>query len=48
MRLGTSVIDALLHARVILAKRFATLDQISTGRAIMQASGGQRIVDTLG
>lgn len=34
VRLGTSVIDALFHAPVILAKRYATLDQLSGGRAI--------------
>ena len=34
VRLGTSVVDALFHTPVILAKRFATLDQLSGGRAI--------------
>jgi probable F420-dependent oxidoreductase len=34
IRLGTSVIDALLHPPVVLARRFATLDQLSGGRAI--------------
>ena len=34
IRLGTSVIDALFHAPVVLAKRFAALDQFSGGRAI--------------
>jgi probable F420-dependent oxidoreductase len=32
--LGTSVIDILFHNPVILAKRFATLDVLSEGRAI--------------
>ena len=32
--LGTSVIDILFHNPVILAKRFATLDVISCGRAL--------------
>jgi probable F420-dependent oxidoreductase len=32
--LGTSVIDALLHPPVVLARRFATLDQFSGGRVI--------------
>ena len=32
--LGTSVIDMLFHNPVILAKRFATLDMLSEGRAI--------------
>ena len=32
--LGTSVIDMLFHNPVILAKRFATLDVLSNGRAI--------------
>jgi alkanesulfonate monooxygenase SsuD/methylene tetrahydromethanopterin reductase-like flavin-dependent oxidoreductase (luciferase family) len=36
------VIDALLHAPVVLARRFATLDQFSGGRvvAVMRASWG--------
>jgi alkanesulfonate monooxygenase SsuD/methylene tetrahydromethanopterin reductase-like flavin-dependent oxidoreductase (luciferase family) len=40
--LGTSVVDALFHAPVILARRFATLDQLSGGRvfrAAAQAAG---------
>ena len=37
--LGTSVIDALFHPPVMLARRFATLDQFSNGRVI--ASWGQ-------
>ena len=32
--LGTSVIDMLFHNPVVLAKRFATLDIVSNGRAI--------------
>jgi probable F420-dependent oxidoreductase len=34
IKLGTSVIDALLHPPVVLARRFATLDQFSHGRVI--------------
>ena len=34
IKLGTSIIDALFHAPVVLARRFATLDQLSGGRAI--------------
>jgi len=34
IKLGTSVIDALFHVPVVLAKRFAALDQFSGGRAI--------------
>ena len=34
VRLGTSVVDALFHVPVILAKRYATLDQLSNGRAL--------------
>jgi probable F420-dependent oxidoreductase len=33
-RLGTSVVDALLHPPVVLARRLATLDQFSGGRVI--------------
>lgn len=32
--LGTSVIDALLHTPVVLARRLATLDQFSGGRVV--------------
>ena len=32
--LGTSVIDMLFHNPVVLARRFATLDVLSNGRAI--------------
>ncbi|GAA1039382.1 LLM class F420-dependent oxidoreductase [Virgisporangium ochraceum] len=34
VRLGTSVIDALLHPPVVLARRFAALDQFSGGRVV--------------
>jgi probable F420-dependent oxidoreductase len=34
IKLGTSIIDALLHVPVVLARRYATLDQLSGGRAI--------------
>jgi probable F420-dependent oxidoreductase len=34
IKLGTSVVDALLHPPVVLARRFATLDQFSGGRVI--------------
>lgn len=34
IKLGTSVIDALLHPPIVLARRFATLDQFSGGRVI--------------
>ncbi len=34
VRLGTSIMDALFHAPAILARRFATLDQLSGGRVI--------------
>jgi probable F420-dependent oxidoreductase len=34
IKLGTSIVDALLHPAIVLAKRFATLDQLSEGRAI--------------
>jgi len=34
IKLGTSVIDALFHVPVVLAKRFAALDQFSGGRAV--------------
>jgi probable F420-dependent oxidoreductase len=34
VKLGTSVVDALFHPPVVLARRFATLDQLSGGRAI--------------
>jgi len=34
IKLGTSIIDALLHPAVVLAKRFATVDQFSGGRVV--------------
>ncbi len=34
IKLGTSVMDALFHVPVVLARRFATLDQLSGGRVI--------------
>lgn len=34
IKLGTSVIDALFHVPVVLARRLATLDQLSNGRVI--------------
>jgi probable F420-dependent oxidoreductase len=34
VKLGTSVIDALLHPPVVLGRRFATLDQLSGGRVV--------------
>lgn len=34
VQLGTSVVNAMFHPPVILARRFATLDQLSGGRAI--------------
>ncbi|WP_433440800.1 TIGR03619 family F420-dependent LLM class oxidoreductase [Nonomuraea sp. CA-141351] len=34
IKLGTSIVDALLHPAAVLAKRFATLDQFSGGRLI--------------
>jgi probable F420-dependent oxidoreductase len=34
IKLGTSIIDALFHVPVVLARRFATLDRLSGGRAI--------------
>ncbi|WP_241563781.1 LLM class flavin-dependent oxidoreductase [Nonomuraea polychroma] len=35
IRLGTSVVDALFHSPVVLAKRLATLDRLSGGRAMI-------------
>ena len=40
VKLGTSVIDALLHPPVVLARRFATLDQFSGGRVIAGVGQG--------
>ncbi|WP_084964377.1 TIGR03619 family F420-dependent LLM class oxidoreductase [Thermoactinospora rubra] len=34
VRLGTSVVNAVFHNPVVLARRFATLDRLSGGRAI--------------
>jgi probable F420-dependent oxidoreductase len=34
IKLGTSVVNALFHVPVVLARRFATLDQFSHGRVI--------------
>src|SRR5918999_6575583 len=34
LRLGTSVIDALFHPPVVLARRLATLDRLSGGRVV--------------
>jgi probable F420-dependent oxidoreductase len=34
IKLGTSVVDALFHVPVVLARRFATLDRFSGGRVI--------------
>ncbi len=43
IRLGTSVIDALFHPPVVLARRLATLDQLSSGRVV--AGLGQAWMD---
>jgi alkanesulfonate monooxygenase SsuD/methylene tetrahydromethanopterin reductase-like flavin-dependent oxidoreductase (luciferase family) len=40
VKLGTSVIDALLHPPVVLARRFATLDQFSGGRMVAGVGQG--------
>jgi probable F420-dependent oxidoreductase len=40
VKLGTSVIDALLHPPVVLARRFATLDQLSGGRVVAGVGQG--------
>jgi probable F420-dependent oxidoreductase len=40
VKLGTSIVDALLHPAVVLAKRFATLDQLSGGRALAGVGQG--------
>ena len=34
IKLGTSIVDALFHPPVVLARRYATLDQLSGGRVI--------------
>jgi probable F420-dependent oxidoreductase len=38
--LGTSVVDALFHPPVVLARRYATLDQLSGGRVIVGVGQG--------
>ena len=50
IRLGTSVVNALMHPPVVLARRFATLDQLSGGRAIAGFGQGwmQEEFDTVG
>ncbi|TMR92009.1 TIGR03619 family F420-dependent LLM class oxidoreductase [Nonomuraea basaltis] len=40
IRLGTSVVDALFHSPVVLAKRLATLDRLSGGRAMIGLGQG--------
>ncbi|MCX5399877.1 TIGR03619 family F420-dependent LLM class oxidoreductase [Streptomyces sp. NBC_00102] len=40
IKLGTSVIDALLHPPVVLARRFATLDRFSGGRVVAGVGQG--------
>lgn len=40
VRLGTSIMVALLHNPVDLARRFATLDQLSNGRAVVGLGQG--------
>jgi probable F420-dependent oxidoreductase len=40
IRLGTSVVDALFHPPVVLARRFATLDRLSGGRVIVGLGQG--------
>jgi alkanesulfonate monooxygenase SsuD/methylene tetrahydromethanopterin reductase-like flavin-dependent oxidoreductase (luciferase family) len=34
VKLGTSIVDAPFHSPLVLARRFATLDQFSDGRVI--------------
>jgi len=50
IKLGTSVVNALMHPPVVLARRFATLDQLSGGRAIAGVGQGwmQEEFDTVG
>lgn len=38
--LGTSIVQALLHPAAVLAKRFATLDQLSRGRLLVGLGQG--------
>jgi len=40
VRLGTSVLDTLFHPPVVLAKRIATLDLLSAGRAVIGVGQG--------
>jgi probable F420-dependent oxidoreductase len=40
VHLGTSVVDALFHVPLVLAKRYATLDQFSAGRVIAGVGQG--------
>jgi probable F420-dependent oxidoreductase len=40
VKLGTSVVDALFHPPVVLARRYATLDQLSGGRVIVGVGQG--------
>jgi probable F420-dependent oxidoreductase len=40
IKLGTSVVDALFHPPVVLARRYATLDQLSGGRVIVGVGQG--------
>jgi len=40
IKLGTSVVDSLFHPPVVLARRFATLDQFSGGRVIVGVGQG--------
>lgn len=50
IKLGTSIVNALMHPPVVLARRFATLDQLSGGRAIAGFGQGwmQEEFDTVG
>jgi probable F420-dependent oxidoreductase len=40
VKLGTSVVDALFHPPVVLARRFATLDRLSGGRVVAGVGQG--------
>jgi probable F420-dependent oxidoreductase len=40
VKLGTSIVDALFHPPVVLARRYATLDQLSGGRVIAGVGQG--------
>ncbi|MGI5283194.1 TIGR03619 family F420-dependent LLM class oxidoreductase [Nonomuraea polychroma] len=50
IRLGTSVVDGLFHSPVVLAKRLATLDRLSGGRAMIGLGQGwmQQEFDAVG